>query len=88
MLFGDNSGYVGALGRSTKVSFNWVVKRQERTKDELILWKEEVKKKKKKREYIEISCRRDLPLTSHLLSLTFRWGEYIYYGQGARSKVH
>ena len=47
MLFGDNSGYVGALGRSTKVSFNWVVKRQERTKDELILWKEEVKKKKK-----------------------------------------
>ena len=51
MLFGDNSGYVGALGRSTKVSFNWVVKRQERTKDELILWKEEVKKKKKKKVY-------------------------------------
>ena len=72
MLFGDNSGYVGALGRSTKVSFNWVVKRQERTKDELIYGKKKLKKKKKK-EYIEISCRRDLPLTSHLLSLTFRW---------------
>ena len=66
MLFGDNSGYVGALGRSTKVSFNWVVKRQERTKDELILWKEEVKKKKKKREYIRESVRRRL--TSYISS--------------------
>ena len=73
MLFGDNSGYVGALGRSTKVSFNWVVKRQERTKDELILWKEEVKKKKKKGSILENQSADDLPLTSHLLSLTFRW---------------
>ena len=31
LLFGDNSGYVDALRRSTKVSFNWVVKRQEKT---------------------------------------------------------
>ena len=51
MLFGDNSGYVGALGRSTKVSFNWVVKRQERTKDELIYGKKKLKKKKKKGVY-------------------------------------
>ena len=70
MLFGDNSGYVDALRRSTKVSFNWVVKRQEsnfgtavkRRKDELNLWKEEVKKKK---EYIGISFRRRL--TSYIL---------------------
>ena len=54
MLFGDNSGYVGALGRSTKVSFNWVVKRQEENnlgaavkterRTELILWKKLIKR--------------------------------------------
>ena len=52
MLFGDNSGYVGALRRSTKVT-QWgseaTRKKIRNNSKELIFWRENWRKKKKKR---------------------------------------
>jgi hypothetical protein len=75
MLFGDNSGYVGALRRSTKAT---QLGSEKKKKIIIIITMEQnfvdkiKKEKKKKRVYNERNVRR-VPSYSHLSLSTFRY---------------